>query len=122
MPDSHLIGPSVGSTPAALKTSRRGGRPLPDDLLREASRRLEIMLLLGAALWVIGPLVDHLVLLALNDGGLRGLQLHVDDAIAAINVVASLALVAYIRGQEHEPWRILDLGRGTWCSRPSPSA
>ncbi len=53
MPDPDLIGPPPGTTPAELAASRGRRRALPDDLIREASRRLGVMSLLAAIIWVV---------------------------------------------------------------------
>jgi serine/threonine-protein kinase len=111
MPAPHLIGPPVGSTPAALKASWRGGRALPEDLLREASRRLGIMAMLAAVLWVVGTLLDHLVLALTSPEHGRWLRTDMSEAIAGVNVAVSLALVAYVRRRDRDPWHTLDLGR-----------
>jgi hypothetical protein len=42
-----------------------------------------------------------------------------DDAIAAVSVLASLLLFAYTRTANRDPQRILDLGLRTWSSQPS---
>ena len=51
------IGPPLGTTPAGLERTRGYPREFPTDLLREASQRLAIISLVGAVLWVIGPLM-----------------------------------------------------------------
>ena len=110
MPDPRLIGPQVPSTPAELKSSRWRARALPDDLLREASHRLRVMALLGAGLWLIGTLTDHLALRAMTHGDPRWLQLDATDGIAATSVLASLVLFAYARKADRDPRFVLDLG------------
>ena len=71
MPDPRLIGPPPRSTPAELKKTAGRRRALPDDLLREASRRLKITALLLGALWVLATVADHLALRALYPGDPR---------------------------------------------------
>src|SRR5436190_22280390 len=56
MADRHLIGPARPASPATA-ASARGPRSLPADLLRDASRRLGIMSLVGAGLWTLGTLL-----------------------------------------------------------------
>ena len=53
----QLIGPVPGTTPAEFGRTRARSRPLPYDLLKEASRRLEIMSLLAATVWVLGTVL-----------------------------------------------------------------
>lgn len=104
------IGPPLGTTPAELKGSRGEPRPLPADLLREASRRLETMLLLASVLWVVGPALAHVALRALSPLDPRWRSLGPTDAVAAVSAVGSLALFAYIRRSHRDPRFILDLG------------
>ncbi|HET9013316.1 MAG TPA: hypothetical protein VFN38_15940, partial [Gemmatimonadaceae bacterium] len=106
----HKVCPAPRSTPGA------GGRQctpecaLPPDVLREASRRLGIMSLIGAALWLAGTTLGHLSARAAGDGGAPWTTLSWIDGIAAISIAVSLALFAYTRRSEREPGIILDLG------------
>jgi hypothetical protein len=87
---------------------------MPDDLLRQASQRLGIMSLLGAALWAVGTLLGHITFEAIDGGG----QYHwftlvfPTDAIAGVSIVISLALFAYTRRSNRDPAIVLDLGLG----------
>jgi tRNA A-37 threonylcarbamoyl transferase component Bud32 len=110
MPNPHLIGPLPGSTPPGLKVSRGQRRALPADLLREASRRLGVMSLLAAALWLVGSVLDHLALRVMTHGGPRWLRLDADDAIAGVSVLVSLGLFFYTRKADRDPRFVLDLG------------
>ncbi len=109
MPAVHLIVPPVPTTPADVGTSR-GRRTLPDDVLREASRRLKITALLMGVMWVIATLLDHVALWAVTHGDPRWRQLSVDDVAAVVNVTASLLLYFYIGRTNRSPRFILDLG------------
>src|SRR6185436_16158772 len=97
MTDPELIGPVQGSTSVESGIQRDRVRPLPYDLLKEASRRLEIMSLVGAVLWVIGTVGDRIALLAMTHGNRIWLHGQTTDIIAATSVLASLALFFYIR-------------------------
>lgn len=110
MTNPHLIAPVDGSTPAEAGISRDRGRALPYDLLKEASKRLEIMSLLAAALWVLGTVGDRIALLAMTHGNRIWLHGQATDVIAGISVLASLALFFYIRRGDRDPRFILDLG------------
>jgi eukaryotic-like serine/threonine-protein kinase len=109
-PARPLIGPPLGTTPAELAGSRGYPRAFPADLLREASRRLRTLLLLAAVLWVVGPALAHVALRAMSPLDPRWRSLGPTDAIAALAVVGSLALFAYIRRSDRDPGFILDLG------------
>ena len=111
MPDLGLIGPVPGTTPPELRTSQAGVRELPPDLLREATHRLGIMALLGAALWTIGPILGHLAGRAMSGSDLEWSRLGGTDAISAICVILSLSLYAYTR-RERNPRLMLDVSLG----------
>ena len=108
----HLILPPPGSTPAELKSSSGHHRPLPADLLREASLRLGIMSLLGAVLWTVGTVLGHVTLLATDPAGSTRWRSFVfpTDAIAISCVALSLALFFYTRRSRRSAEFILDLG------------
>jgi serine/threonine protein kinase len=108
MPDPHLIGPVARATPSKATSSQ--GRQLPDDLLRDASRRLGIMSLVAAGLWTLATLLGHLAVRSMSHGDPRWLGLGVPDAIAGSSVVASVLLFLYTRKPDRDPRRILDLG------------
>ncbi|HZE75719.1 MAG TPA: serine/threonine-protein kinase [Gemmatimonadales bacterium] len=110
MSNPHLIAPLPGSTPPALRISRDQRRALPPDLLREASRRLGIMSLLAAALWLVGSVLDHVAIRVMTHGDPSWLRLDADDAIAAVCVLVSFGLFAYARKGDRDPRFVLDLG------------
>ena len=105
-----LIGPEPRSTPSTLKS--RGGSPraLPDDLLREASRRLGIVGLTGAVLWVTGPILEKLSRRTMDptDPGWR--TLGVPDLFALVGLLGSLSMYWYARKPNRDPQRVLDVG------------
>ena len=112
MPVPHVVGPEPGATPASLTGRARSHHTLPEDLLREASKRLGIMALMAAVLWVIGPLLGHLALRAMLPGDPRWLRIQTSDVIAAVAVPVSIALYFYTRKSQRSPQFILDLGLG----------
>ena len=107
MANPQLIRPVVAGTPPELAVTRSHFRPLPYDLLKEASNRLGILCLLAAALWVVATGLDHIAMKAMGATA-NGLQMS--DFIAAVSVVVSLALYWYSRKDLREPQFILDLG------------
>ncbi len=110
MKKPHLIGP-VGRTTPSKAASSRGPRTLPGDLLRDASRRLEVMCLVAAGLWTLATGLGHLAARSMShDDPQKWLHLGVPDAIAASAVAASLLLFVYTRQPNRDPRRILDLG------------
>ncbi len=110
MTESGLIGPPLGTTPAGLERTRGYPREFPTDLLREASRRLGIMSLLAAVLWVVGSVAAHVALRAMSHGDPRWRSLGATDVIAASAALGSLGLFAYTRRADRDPRFILDLG------------
>jgi eukaryotic-like serine/threonine-protein kinase len=109
MPDTRLIGRPARDTPAELKTSPGRPRRLPDDLLRQASRRLGIMALVAAALWIFAPAMAHLAFHATNPGDPEWARLHVSDAVAAIGCALSLGLYFYLRARDWDPGFVINL-------------
>jgi eukaryotic-like serine/threonine-protein kinase len=83
-------------------------RPLPPDLLRDASRRLSVFALTGAVLWGLGPLADHLA--RALDGDPSWGVVGATDLICGGSMVVSLALFVYARRSTRDPRSILDLG------------
>jgi serine/threonine-protein kinase len=110
MADPHLIGPVVPTPPTKASSSRGHSRALPADLLRDASRRLGIMSLVGGGLWVLGLGLGHLAARSMAQGGSEWLRLGAPDAIGALCVVVSLLLFTYTRKGDRDPRRILNLG------------
>src|SRR5215467_2073637 len=108
MEKSVVICPGPADTPSGLGFLTRHHRAIPNDLLREASRRLAIMALLGAVLWVVGTVLSHIALRATREN-VRGLT-QATDVIAAISAVVSLSLFFYIRKSDRRPQFILNLG------------
>jgi len=111
MTNPHLIGPVARSTPAEAGISRDQARALPYDLLKEASKRLEIMSLVAATLWVLGTAGARITLLTMTHSNNRiWYRGYGTEIIAGISVLASLALFFYIRNGDRDPRFILDLG------------
>ena len=102
--------PVPSSTATERGFSLAAPRTLPADLLREATRRLGILSLLGAALWTISVVTDHLVVDAVTDGSVPWYQLDMPDAITAVGVIVSLGLYAFTRRTTRDPAGVLDIG------------
>lgn len=102
-PDLRLPPPSVSQDPH---------RPLPEDLLRDASRRLGIMAVIGAVLWVLGVTFGHVADLLLRPAGSSWPSWNATDVIAASAVVVSLALFFFTRRRDLDPQFILNVGLG----------
>ena len=109
MQQPERIAPKAQSTPASFGGSHKTARAIPEDLLKEASRRLEIMALLAAVLWAVSSILWHLRLgWTTNRLGLS--PYAPSDNIAVVAVIASFALFYYARTTRREPQFILNLG------------
>jgi len=112
MANPQLIGPRRHSTPVELGTSRAQPRGLPEDLLQEACVRLRIMSLLGATIWIVATVLDHVTLRTMSHGDPRWLQLDAGDAVCGASALVSLALFFWTRWTDQDPRRVLDIGLG----------
>ncbi len=101
------IVPPPRTTPAGLSSSPRHPRELPEDLLRDASRRLSIIALMSAALWVLGTVLYHVAVYQ-TDARWSGWQ--PSDTIAVVCAAVSVGLFAYTRTSERDPRLLLDVG------------
>ena len=105
-----LIGQAPASSSANSPTPP-GRRRLPDDLLRDASRRLGIIALLAGILWLVGLILDHLVIQRAS-GDPSWLAFQSADAIGLVSSLVSFALFFYTRRSSRSPAFILNLGLG----------
>ncbi len=109
MATPRLIARPTRETPGELRTTTGRPRTLPDDLLRQASGRVEIIALIGAGLWIAGPALGHLALRVTQPGDPRWAQFLPIDAIALLSITASLALFLFLRTGDRSPRLVLDL-------------
>ena len=109
MPDTRLIGRPARDTPAELKTSPGRPRRLPDDLLRQASRRLGIMALIAGALWILAPTLGHLAFHATSPGDPEWARFRINDAVAAMGCAVSVGLYFYLRARDWNPAFVINL-------------
>ena len=109
MTPARLIGQRQGETPADSKGSSAQPRRIPADLLRQASKRLQILALIGATLWALGPALGHLAVYLTAPENPRWAQFGATDAIAVIQCLIGLQLYAYLRSRDRDPVFILDL-------------
>jgi eukaryotic-like serine/threonine-protein kinase len=111
MSKPHRIGPAARSTPGVISRSR-ADRTLPRDLLRDASRRLGIMSLLGGVLWIVGTIFGKIAVSVMSHGAVSWHTPAATDVIALVAVLISVALYFYASRSRREPGFILDLGLG----------
>ena len=109
MSQINLIGRQE-ETPPALKTSAGHRRQVPPDLLQQASRRLEILALVGVALWILGPALGHIALALSDPGDPRWSRINPIDKVAVAGVLVSLATYLFIHRRERNPALVMDLG------------
>src|SRR6185437_14393888 len=110
MPTPRLIGRLQRDTPSSLEVTS-GGRPrrLPDDLLRQASKRLQILALVAASLWILGPALGHVALYITEPGNPRAGEFRFIDGVALFAFTTSIGLVLYLRSPHRNPMFVLDL-------------
>ncbi|MDP9180035.1 MAG: serine/threonine protein kinase [Gemmatimonadota bacterium] len=111
MPQLELIAPKARTTPRSFGGSRRPESAVPNDLLKQAARRLEIISLLATALWTVSSIAWHLQL-GSESGQLGFAPYQLSDNVAVVAVIASLALFYYARNTHREPRFIPNLGLG----------
>ncbi len=108
MPERKLIGLPARDTPPELKTAAGHRRQFPADLLRQASRRLQILALVGAALWILGPTFGHLAMYF--TGNPQWKVFDGTEIICSIAVLISLGLYVYLRTGDRDPGFVMNLG------------
>jgi len=109
MPTPKPIGRFARDTATEPKSVSGRIRRLPDDLLRQASRRVEIMAVIAAVLWTLAPALGHLALYLTDPGDPRWRQFGIVDGIAASCVAISLALYVYLRTGRRDAAFVMDL-------------
>ncbi|HEY8196839.1 MAG TPA: serine/threonine-protein kinase [Gemmatimonadales bacterium] len=104
-PSAQLIQTEIGSPPPTTE----GRQTLPEDLLRQASRRLGIACLIIAGLWIANLLMAHVIQPApvkMPDVAI----LRLFNVMGAIEIPASLGLWWYSRRARRDPGFLLNLG------------
>jgi serine/threonine-protein kinase len=104
-----LIAPKAQSTPRSFGGSGGPARATPNDLLKQAARRLKIMSLLATAIWTASSIAWHLQLGSAS-GKLGFAPYQLSDNIAVVAVIGSLAMFFYARSTKSEPTLIPNLG------------
>ncbi|MFL5404010.1 MAG: serine/threonine-protein kinase [Gemmatimonadales bacterium] len=112
MRNTQLIGLPARDTPAELKSSAGRPRAIPSDLLRQASRRLQIMALVGAGLWTFGVGLGHLAFHSIDPQDPRWVRINATDLIAAGSVALSLSLFFYLRTGKRDPAAVVNISLG----------
>ena len=109
MTQAKLIGQRQRETPAESRGLQGYRRSLPPDLLRQASKRLQVLALIGAALWALGPGLGHLAAYFATPQDPRWSHFGATDAVAVVSFLIGLGLYGYLRSRERDPTFILDL-------------
>ena len=112
MPTPKLIGRLTREGGAETRPTIGTARQLPNDLLRQASRRLEIMALVGAALWFVTPALGHLFLYLTDPSDMAWAEFRGVDWLAAGSVAVSLGVYAFVRARRRDPALVMDLSLG----------
>jgi eukaryotic-like serine/threonine-protein kinase len=110
MPAPKLIRRLTRETSALEPRTTPGRtRPLAEDLLRQATRRVEVMALVAGVLWTVAPVLSHLALYLTNPNDPHLAIFSRVNFIAAGCVAVSLAMYAYLRTGRRDPERVMDL-------------
>ncbi len=109
MPTPKLIGRFTRDTSTEPRTVGGRSRALPEDLLRQATRRVEIMALVAAVLWTLAPALANLALYLADPTDPRLAVFGRVNLVAGACVLLSLATYAYLRVGHHEAERVMDL-------------
>jgi serine/threonine-protein kinase len=112
MPTPKLIGRLARDTSAESRTTPGRTRPLAEDLLRQATRRVEVMALVAAVLWTLAPALGHLALYLTNPNDPQLALFSRVNLIAAGCVLVSLGMYAWLRSGRRDPERVMDLALG----------
>jgi hypothetical protein len=110
MDTTKLIGRPPRDSGSEPRTTTPGRtRRLPEDLLRQATRRVEVMALVAAALWTLAPILSHLALYLVQPGQPQSAEFARVDAIAASCVLVSLGVYWYLRARQRDAEFVMDL-------------
>jgi serine/threonine-protein kinase len=110
LPSPRRVARRPRSATDGLTAGRLHRRPLPADLLAQASRRLEAMALIAAAVWTVSTILYHVVDRAFALGDASWLALKSSDALVGAGVATSLALYFDLRGQQRDPRTTANVG------------
>ena len=111
MSDPRLIRPVVRTAPEWHKRLfGKYARPLPDDLLRDASRRLHILSLLFVVLWVVGTVLYRLDLHIQQPDSDRWISWQGDDWFSVAGVMVAVAFAVFSRKPARDPKLVINLG------------
>jgi len=109
--EPRILATDLGSASANGGSARQ---TLPEDLLRDASRRLGVVCLASAGLWAANFVLVHLVhpmpgSLTQNQMAHHREWMPVFDAVGGTSFLVSLGLYWYARGNRRSPRFLLDL-------------
>jgi eukaryotic-like serine/threonine-protein kinase len=112
-PDSRLIETEIGSNPP----SHGVRQSLPEDLLREASRRLGVLCLISACVWSANLLLLNFVYAVPGTIPADRVAAYwkwewLYDLVVAANIVVSLGLFWFTRRSKVDPRVVLDIALG----------
>src|SRR5262245_5480485 len=94
----------VSGGPESARTTGR----LPDDLLSDQVRRLELLSSVGMGLWAFGIVMDWAFVLAVPGG--VPFPLWKSHLLATLGIIVSAAMVLYVRYSPHPAQRKIDVG------------
>ncbi len=111
MADPQRVCPEPSSSASgSVRAFLASGQELPDDLLRQASRRLSITALLMSVTYLVAWLLGRTTTFATFRGDLDWRTLDGGDLIAIASIALSVGLGIFARRTDRDPQFILDLG------------
>jgi serine/threonine-protein kinase len=109
-PRPRVVIPPDSTAAAARRWWVRSDRPIPADLARQAARRLRVLSLLSAGLWIVATIAYHLVDRVVGQHDVSWLSWRPSDNITVAAVGVSIALFVYLGRGMRDAQRVLDLG------------
>lgn len=111
MSDPKLIAPRHRSTPGWHKRLfRHHAQALPDDLLRDASRRLQVLALLAIVLWLVGTVLYRLDLHVQDPASDRWISWKGEDYFSIFGILLAGAFYLFSRKPDRDPKLVINLG------------
>ena len=104
-----MIGPVPGRTPAGFQAARWNLTSIPYDLLQEGSRRVRVISITGAVLWVVGAVLSRLALSAIRPDDPYWKAFQLPDTVAAVSALASLGVFFVSRKKSQNPELVLNV-------------
>ena len=111
----HMAAPKLGTPSFASTSTRSRWRSLPPDILGQACKRVRVMIVSIAVLWIVAILMDTIVARLLGHRHMEGmimLDRFPGNAIAWTGVASSIAAFLLTLRYTGKPHTLIDIGLG----------